>query len=165
MTTINFSSALDLYIAYTWFLLFVWCFYISAQFLPGMIKLRPDVSTISKSDFFRPINPFVPESDVHLIYSHSITAESHLEFMRIKIMVVIERSSWLINEFSFQFHLKCKNANWRKCRVVSVCKGFYRHKLKDRLIVPFECFDEQGVVLEIRWKCHWHWSVESFSII
>lgn len=26
----------------------------------------------------------------------------------------------------------------------------YQHKLKDRLIVPFECFDEQGVVLEIR---------------
>ena len=41
----------------------------------------------------------------------------------------------------------------------------YQHKLKDRLIVPFEYFDEQGVVLEIRWKCHWHWSVESFSII
>ena len=157
MTTINFSSALDLYIAYTWFLLFVWCFYISTQLFARHDQVT-SIRVINKWKWLfrnscRPINPFISESDMHLIYSHSGE------------MVVIERSSWLINEFSFQFHLKCKNANWRKCRVVSVCKGFTNINWKTGWVVPFECFDEQGVVLEIRWKCHWHWSVESFSII
>ena len=140
MTTINFSSALDLYIAYTWFLLFVWCFYISTQFFARHDQVT-SIRVINKWKWLfrnscRPINPFISESDVHLIYSHSITAESHLEFMRIKIMVVIERSSWLINEFSFQFHLKCKNANWRKCRVVSVCKGFTNINWKTGWLFP-----------------------------
>lgn len=140
MTTINYSSALDLYIAYTWFLLFVWCFYISTQFFARHDQVT-SIRVINKWKWLfrnscRPINPFISESDVHLIYSHSITAESHLEFMRIKIMVVIERSSWLINEFSFQFHLKCKNANWRKCRVVSVCKGFTNINWKTGWLFP-----------------------------
>ena len=46
------------------------------------------------------LNPFTLKSDKHLISPYNITPESHIKVTRIKEMITIKRSSWLLNKFS-----------------------------------------------------------------
>ena len=48
-------------------------------------------------------NHLIPESDMHLISPNSITVDSHIRVMRIKEMLAIKWSSWLLH-LMLQFH-------------------------------------------------------------
>ena len=46
------------------------------------------------------LNPLIPEGDEHLISPFNITPESNIKVMRIKEIIIILGTSWLLNKFS-----------------------------------------------------------------
>ena len=65
------------------------------------------------------MNPLTPKSDEHLISPHNIIPQSNNKDMSIGEMITNQRSSWLLNKFSFpipkeKYREECgEYGNWR----------------------------------------------------
>ena len=68
-------------------------------FTKDPVDWRKSGWVVAEMDYLA-FNPFTLKSDKHLISPYNITPESHIKVMRIKEMITIKRSSWLLNKFS-----------------------------------------------------------------
>ena len=72
----------------------------SATVQVGNLYKKERLYNQTLTKFISIINPLNPESDQHLISPYNITTESYIKVMRIKEMIISDRSFWLVNKFS-----------------------------------------------------------------